>query len=398
VRQADAGTELGRWVNKVAGAFLAADEGGLLSLFGTVTVPTAELEALMTVDWSKVDAATSRIRNALDPGGFGVRGDDLEAIEDAIAGLDPAEADAVVSRLTDDELRRWMDNLHESWFKGGWDHERRQEMWSRLGPLLSLESLDRIGRLTDDLRPSFAGIDNPDGIDWRRIDGPLFATGETDTTSIDFDDVRQLGLGDCYLLASLAAIAAVDPDRLRQTVRRNSNGTYTVTFRDGDREIPITVTPDFPVRDGAPSFATDPTTRDVDPPRSELWPLVVEKAYAQWKGGYDDIEGGYPHEAMEELLGSDAEHESPDDLTLDELADRHEGAQAIALSTFSDRDGRPLYESRTLVTSHAYYVTDVDREAGTVTVRNPWGTHLPPLVVTFDELQENFDDVSFIGT
>jgi hypothetical protein len=38
-------------------------------------------------------------------------------------------------------------------------------------------------------------------------------------------------------------------------------------------------------------------------------------------------------------------------------------------------------------------VTDIDSEAGTVTIRNPWGTSEGDTVLTFEEFQTNLNAV-----
>ena len=44
------------------------------------------------------------------------------------------------------------------------------------------------------------------------------------------------------------------------------------------------------------SLCTDPATNE-----REIWPLLLEKAYAKFHGSYDNIEGGHVHTALEEL-------------------------------------------------------------------------------------------------
>lgn len=43
-------------------------------------------------------------------------------------------------------------------------------------------------------------------------------------------------------------------------------------------------------------LCTDETTNE-----REIWPLLIEKAYAKFHGSYSNIEGGLVHTAMEEL-------------------------------------------------------------------------------------------------
>src|SRR5262249_6721017 len=106
-------------------------------------------------------------------------------------------------------------------------------------------------------------------------------------------------LGDCWFLAGLGAIALSDPDFIKRQVRDNGDGTYTVTFyeRTGDGQfVPrqVTVDGDFPVdSSGNPVYD--------HPAGDETWAMIYERAFAQWKGGYDDIEGGGGDQSMEAI-------------------------------------------------------------------------------------------------
>ena len=87
------------------------------------------------------------------------------------------------------------------------------------------------------------------------------------------------------------------PIRMRTlpwTIQNNDNGTYTVTFHDGDEEVEVTVTADVPVdSDGEPIFAEFPYSGvDQNGSDYELWPAIIEKAYARYRGDYREIEGG----------------------------------------------------------------------------------------------------------
>ena len=70
------------------------------------------------------------------------------------------------------------------------------------------------------------------------------------------NDIDQDGLGDCYLLASMATIADQNPELIRNAIKDNGDGTYTVTLykKQGGflgiggeyKPVEITVTPEFP--------------------------------------------------------------------------------------------------------------------------------------------------------
>ena len=138
--------------------------------------------------------------------------------------------------------------------------------------------------------------------------------------------------------------------------------------------------------------------------------MLVEKAYAQHHGSYNNLDGGWSHVALEELVGVDSERLSPPSLELDDLAGRYEKGHVITLSSLPDAgiriggvmifdipdptDRNPLYQDGTLVASHEYYLTAVNREAETVSIRNPWGWEFDEVTVSFTEFQESFRRVS----
>ena len=116
-------------------------------------------------------------------------------------------------------------------------------------------------------------------------------------------DARQGLIGDCYFLSALSALARSAPEKLQSIFEENEDGTLTATFhrRTASALVPERVTIDrlVPVRtkSGTPLYARS------DAPL-ELWPLLAEKAYAAWKGGYHVMgEGGLVEQTLEELTG-----------------------------------------------------------------------------------------------
>jgi hypothetical protein len=127
--------------------------------------------------------------------------------------------------------------------------------------------------------------------------------GEEYLSGISYKDIEQGQIGDCYLMAALAAIAKVNPKVLDKMVYINKNGVFTVTFYDPYRTYAIHkeyVLPGFPVRDAKIVYGGSKT-------KGELWVSIVEKAYAAWhgpKGGYEWIgKGGKPLDVLEAILG-----------------------------------------------------------------------------------------------
>lgn len=120
-------------------------------------------------------------------------------------------------------------------------------------------------------------------------------------------DVRQGELGDCWLMGSLAAIAHSQPWLIQRMVRDNMDGTYTVKFAAGNQEVAAEYSTALNIDDGSIHKTTDAEWLSYATARSNgaQWPIVIEKAYAQMVGGYQNMDGGSPFNALRSLLGGD---------------------------------------------------------------------------------------------
>ncbi len=124
----------------------------------------------------------------------------------------------------------------------------------------------------------------------------VFAQGSGDQLDIQYSDVRQGFLGDCYLMAALAAVAKGDPEIIRNMIRDNGDGTFTVTFHTHS------ITSGWETKDVTVK-AEDLGKYGQSTDNGELWPAIIEQAYAEWKGGSnpEKIEGGWKHNAQNML-------------------------------------------------------------------------------------------------
>jgi hypothetical protein len=104
----------------------------------------------------------------------------------------------------------------------------------------------------------------------------------------------------------------------------------------------------------------------------EVWPLVMERAYAEYRGSHNAIaRGGHPWTAMQAINGRLA--------TRIELSDRYGTTElqrdiaAGKLVVLETKKGQPL--GRGLEEGHAYAVTGTEERDGRLWVRlqNPWG-------------------------
>ncbi|MDO8361492.1 MAG: C2 family cysteine protease [Actinomycetota bacterium] len=105
-------------------------------------------------------------------------------------------------------------------------------------------------------------------------------------------DVQQGQVGDCWFMAALGSIALTSPDWIKNMITDNGNGTFTVHFSGAGIMGDVTVDADFYVdSNGQELYAKA---------NGCLWPLVMEKAVAQLRGGdYDLISGGSAEFAFE---------------------------------------------------------------------------------------------------
>ena len=222
-----------------------------------------------------------------------------------------------------------------------------------------------------------------------RDGGATWLYGDADETgavsagvSQNADDVAQGSLGDCYLLSALALATrdqAVCADLIDDTYE--DVGIYGVTLCVRGRFTMVWVDAHFPCwrpknshgkhRRPKPIYATSTDHR-------EIWPMVVEKAYAKVAGSYEAIgRGGRVAPALETLTGGAAW--SVDAMTIPwkdlrrAVEDNDVFVGAGSEHNLSER------ELEGVVGGHAYsilHVVDVGADADRVRLlllRNPWG-------------------------
>ena len=269
--------------------------------------------------------------------------------------------------------------------------------------------------------------DDPPGVEGTKVEnaeyypinGEPFLKGN-DETDVHPNDVTQGQLGDCYLLASLAAVAVKNPDLIKDMIQENPDGTYTVTFnkknspfairKPAQEEVQITVKPEFPAtQDGDNLDWAFADPGDMEGENNEFWVMLIEKAYAKWQGGYHNIEGGSPSNAMFQITGAESESLRAGSMTAERLNDLYNN-NAVSVLTHNDlkldffgrqfdipdvTDNVDLYRKNggDLFTDHAYYVTDVDVENETVAIRNPHGWNRGEITLTIDEFNKAFSRV-----
>ena len=195
----------------------------------------------------------------------------------------------------------------------------------------------------------------------------------------DPDDVKQGDLGDCYFLASLAAVAHAKPSLITDMFTDKGGGSYEVRLYEDTALVgtkletrTVTVTATFPEENGNWIYAK--------PSGSEYWVMLAEKAFAKFKGGYSDAEGGYADKALQAITGRVASTYDIDDYPEYALASIFENLtkDGWALVVGSNHpwfsSGEKKAKTAGVITYHEYTVVGYDAGAKTLGLRNPWGS------------------------
>ena len=221
--------------------------------------------------------------------------------------------------------------------------------------------------------------------------GKAFLEGEGDGLDIDPNDVKQGALGDCYLMAGMAATARANPESIRRIVKDNGDGTFEVTLflRENSWSTPkaVTTTVDarLPTKGGTSLIYAKVGSSGAG--GDELWPALLEKTLAQHKASYDLISGGNIatdfefHGATELFTGKAEGYFSASSLSEDKVLEMMQAALAkkkpITVDSMTMDNLPDLTKDANAVNvygNHAYAVKSVDMVARTVSLQNPWGS------------------------
>jgi len=192
----------------------------------------------------------------------------------------------------------------------------------------------------------------------------LFANGVPDVNAL-----RQGGIGDCYFLAALGSAVAQDPQAVADMVVPEEDGTYTVTFPNGES-----------ANVAAPTMAEMATYGRSG--ADGMWVTLFERAAGATRDSdnplpAEELDGGsIAGRAGTDFFSSDGSS-NVDMLGLtdnDTTRDRMEAAFSEGRVVIAGINNDLLDDNREgLPDAHAYSVIGYDRENDTVTIRNPHG-------------------------
>ena len=219
--------------------------------------------------------------------------------------------------------------------------------------------------------------------------GTTFVRGEGDTHAIDPNDVVQGSLNDCFVLAPMISIARFNPRYIMDMIRPTRGGWMVYLYRPvwwwHDR-FGVFVDERFWQRSGTPIYAQlgDEVTGNI-----ELWPMILEKAVALARGGsYSNIDWGMTSQVMSMLTGEDTTARRLPTRDADDVLDDFMRAQtrgrAAVCNTKETYTGaaQTLAQSLGVINKHSYAFVGANREARTVSLRDPNNVaHLPNLSI-----------------
>lgn len=192
-------------------------------------------------------------------------------------------------------------------------------------------------------------------------------------------DVLQGALGDCYFLSALSVLGE---DRTKEIFISKEEedfkvGAVLLKFKVNDEDFFVIIDTMFPVNsDGKWAFASSEQS-------DELWPTILEKAYAKLYGSYEAIIGGRVHYALSDLTGGYPEELKTEKyvqnskLFFDQLKDFKNKGFLLGCSSLAQVEGESKVSKSGIVQGHAYAILDLlmaQNEERLIKLRNPHGS------------------------
>jgi hypothetical protein len=328
----------------------------------------AELAVGRKVNWRSIADREAFVEKTL-----GLSIDELCApVEGNLILSGAADSQKVLSGIHDSEAEKAA--AFRSKAKGG----PVEAMLSKLSPEAQARVIAALVGAEKGVGPGYT----PSGAEWADP-GDFFEEGA------ELFDPVQGGLGDCYFIAALSAVAWSRPYVIMQRARATGPGQEQFVDRidfysNGANSTEVTERVPLMKNTHAWIYA-----RSSEP--GEIWPAVYEKAFAKWKTNdptdepdYGPIAGGWPVQATTELTDLAGTTKTCSTLTADQIW------SAVRSNCLSCRTFNPMtawtfcttpspvnYTGTGIVAYHAYTILGWAFVNNTkyVVLRNPWGNN-----------------------
>jgi hypothetical protein len=237
----------------------------------------------------------------------------------------------------------------------------------------------------------FLGLDRP-----TTTYAYAYAAGNLFVGGAQYTDVYQGAVGDCYLMASLAEAAYVDPSTVVDMFTDNGDGTYCVRYFNNGVADYVTVDRYLPASAGRFAYANYGAL--LASTANELWVALAEKAYVQmnasgWlrpasmgggQNSYAAISGGWISDALEQVTGIAT--------TWNYMYSESALVAAVTSGKLVGLGSKVTPGISSVVGSHAYAVVGYNASTGRFTLFNPWGIHYGTLSLTWSQLVAGFTE------
>lgn len=218
--------------------------------------------------------------------------------------------------------------------------------------------------------------------------------------------IQPYGIGNCYFVAAMASMAQVKPEAIRDMIKDNKDGTYTVKFPGASKAITV-------------GQATDEEISQVGGlSKHGVWPIVLMKAYGKYYGGgkldWDGSDGGSAFSAGVRIFSENGVANLGVGYVLPMMSWKSMDAELNqALNPPNKKDAIPVTASTSksifggdtvdgFVRGHVYSVlayrhNESDVKQSKVTVRNPHGGSDASKEITLEQFYNNFFQLSMPG-
>ena len=213
---------------------------------------------------------------------------------------------------------------------------------------------------------------------------------DADTEGFGFNDIKQGQLGDCWLLAAMTVVAC-HPEYMKKVMdiegnrERAKKGYYAINIYSDGRYSKVLV--DSTILCTKTNNRSKPFSPMFVHSRSdnELWPMILEKAYARHNGSFEAINGGFVHVGLVDFTGGFGSaidlQESQVDINSGALFKRllEYKANGFLMGAGSPSGSDTDTSETGIVQGHAYAVLDIVQERDSngahqlICLRNPWG-------------------------